>query len=247
MGQGEVTLVSQQTRSELTAYVGPTGGTSLEAEPCAAPSQVRRISVPGRVLYAKEWTLCLRARRAGRRGLPAAQETPWSPVTEARTRPPRGRWGGGLQALWRSPTAAWRGPGTLGRSRGGEGQGAPPVPGVRRAVETGACLQVLEKPRCAAEMWGYGVPRDLRAAPCPQESGREGPGVGRGVRARSAHPRGLPDPGGRMSRVMVEPEAAPRWPEGTHKSTAKGRWTARPSPAHRRVGAGRNPAFLGFH
>lgn len=98
-----------------------------------------------------------------------------------------------------------------GRELGWGGRGTRLFQGSGGPWSRGACLQVLEHLRCAADTWAItGVPGDLHAAPSHPQGW-----VGVSV-ACSAHPQ--PDPGGRMSRVTMEPEVAPRWPERGHTS-----------------------------
>lgn len=128
-----------------------------------------------------------------------------------------------------------------GRELGWGGRGVRLFQGSGGPWRRGACLQVLERLRCAADTWAItGVPRDLRAAPSHPQGW-----VGVCV-ARSAPPQPLTQGAGYHGSRRSQ-----RWPlggqRGAHKSVAEGRWTVRPSPAHRRVRAGRETRLsLGF-
>lgn len=162
---------------------------------------------------------------------PAARETPAVPEDGGQTCARPWPWGGGSVGPVEEPHSSLEGAGHSGRELGQGGQGA--CSGSQEGCGDGAPACRCWRNSSLLQTCGAitGVPRDLRAAPRPQASGREGPGVGRGVCGPFC-PSSAPDPGGRMSRVMVEPEVAPRWPE-------RG-----PTSPRRRDGGRRGPALL---
>lgn len=115
--------VSQQTRSRRPALLMSAHGGRL---PPMRECFIQRSTLHLRKGELKTWGR--RAKQKTRHPPAAAHRLPEkrsrSPGTEARHAPARGHGVGAQEALWRSPTAAWTGPSTLGGSWGGEA-GAP--------------------------------------------------------------------------------------------------------------------------